>query len=43
MNNSTTFVVFIQFFAVNGFPCPDLQNPADHYLMTINTDFNEVR
>ncbi|CAI9287047.1 unnamed protein product [Lactuca saligna] len=30
-----------QFFAVNGFPCPDLQNPADHYLMTINTDFNE--
>ncbi|KVH93404.1 AAA+ ATPase domain-containing protein [Cynara cardunculus var. scolymus] len=30
-----------QFFAVNGFPCPDLQNPADHYLITINTDFNE--
>ncbi|KAL4588538.1 hypothetical protein LXL04_001429 [Taraxacum kok-saghyz] len=30
-----------QFFAVNGFPCPDLQNPADHYLMIINTDFNE--
>ncbi|KAL8234627.1 hypothetical protein R6Q59_020727 [Mikania micrantha] len=30
-----------QFFAVNGFPCPDLQSPADHYLMTINTDFDE--
>ncbi|XP_059648028.1 ABC transporter G family member 1-like isoform X2 [Cornus florida] len=30
-----------QFFAVNGFPCPSLQNPADHYLRTINTDFDE--
>ncbi|XP_052205679.1 ABC transporter G family member 1-like [Diospyros lotus] len=30
-----------QFFAMNGFPCPTLQNPADHYLRTINTDFNE--
>nr|GEW81765.1 ABC transporter G family member 11-like [Tanacetum cinerariifolium] len=30
-----------QFFAVNGFPCPDLQSPADHYLITINTDFDE--
>ncbi|CAH1426966.1 unnamed protein product [Lactuca virosa] len=30
-----------QFFAVNGFPCPDLQSPADHYLMTINVDFDE--
>ncbi|CAI9285298.1 unnamed protein product [Lactuca saligna] len=30
-----------QFFAVNGFPCPDLQSPADHYLMTINIDFDE--
>ncbi|CAI9285292.1 unnamed protein product [Lactuca saligna] len=30
-----------KFFAVNGFPCPDLQNPADHYLMTINVDFDE--
>ncbi|KAJ9538119.1 hypothetical protein OSB04_030852 [Centaurea solstitialis] len=30
-----------QFFAANGFPCPDLQSPADHYLMTINTDFDE--
>ncbi|KAK9071067.1 hypothetical protein SSX86_009635 [Deinandra increscens subsp. villosa] len=30
-----------QFFAENGFPCPDLQCPADHYLMTINTDFDE--
>ncbi|XP_023735070.1 ABC transporter G family member 1 [Lactuca sativa] len=29
------------FFAVNGFPCPDLQSPADHYLMTINVDFDE--
>ncbi|XP_023735043.1 ABC transporter G family member 1 [Lactuca sativa] len=30
-----------KFFAVNGFPCPDLESPADHYLMTINIDFNE--
>ncbi|GKB25533.1 ABC transporter G family member 11-like protein [Tanacetum coccineum] len=30
-----------QFFAVNGFPCPDLQSPADHYLIIINTDFDE--
>ncbi|KVH93418.1 ABC transporter, conserved site-containing protein [Cynara cardunculus var. scolymus] len=32
-----------QFFAVNGLPCPDQESPADHYLMTINTDFDEVR
>ncbi|XP_023764734.1 ABC transporter G family member 1 [Lactuca sativa] len=30
-----------QFFAANGFPCPDLQSPADHYLITINIDFDE--
>ncbi|KAL4588541.1 hypothetical protein LXL04_001432 [Taraxacum kok-saghyz] len=30
-----------QFFAVNGFPCPDQQCPANHYLMAINTDFTE--
>ncbi|GKB60539.1 ABC transporter G family member 11-like protein [Tanacetum coccineum] len=30
-----------QFFAVNGFPCPALQSPAEHFLITINTDFNE--
>nr|XP_043626905.1 ABC transporter G family member 1-like [Erigeron canadensis] len=30
-----------QFFTVNGFPCPALQNPADHYLITINTEFTE--
>ncbi|KAI3525553.1 hypothetical protein L1887_04416 [Cichorium endivia] len=30
-----------QFFAVNGFPCPDLQSPADHYLITINKDFDD--
>ncbi|XP_047321795.1 ABC transporter G family member 1-like isoform X2 [Impatiens glandulifera] len=30
-----------EFFATNGFPCPSLQNPADHYLKTINSDFDE--
>ncbi|KAK3027453.1 hypothetical protein RJ639_041059 [Escallonia herrerae] len=29
--------------ANNGFPCPALQNPADHYLRTINTDFDQYR
>ncbi|KAG8368644.1 hypothetical protein BUALT_Bualt15G0067000 [Buddleja alternifolia] len=29
------------FFAMNGFACPALQNPADHYLKLINTDFDE--
>ncbi|KAK9071055.1 hypothetical protein SSX86_009623 [Deinandra increscens subsp. villosa] len=30
-----------QFFAASGFPCPALQSPSDHFLITINTDFNE--
>ncbi|KAJ4845029.1 hypothetical protein Tsubulata_031431, partial [Turnera subulata] len=30
------------FFEMNGFPCPSHQNPSDHYLRTINTDFDEV-
>ncbi|XP_007047882.2 PREDICTED: ABC transporter G family member 11 [Theobroma cacao] len=30
-----------QFFATNGFPCPVLRNPSDHYLRTINKDFDE--
>ncbi|KAK4766345.1 hypothetical protein SAY87_007987 [Trapa incisa] len=29
-----------QFFALNGFPCPTLQNPSDHFLKTINKDFD---
>lgn len=28
------------FFASNGFPCPYLRNPSDHYLRTINKDFD---
>ncbi|RHN62695.1 putative cadmium-transporting ATPase [Medicago truncatula] len=28
-----------QFFAANGFPCPTLHNPSDHYLRIINKDF----
>ncbi|KAB1201681.1 ABC transporter G family member 11 [Morella rubra] len=28
------------FFASNGFPCPTLRNPSDHYLRTINRDFD---
>ncbi|KAH9328181.1 hypothetical protein KI387_000289, partial [Taxus chinensis] len=30
-----------QFFALNGFPCPSLRNPCDHYLRTINSDFEQ--
>ncbi|KAK7400338.1 hypothetical protein VNO78_11544 [Psophocarpus tetragonolobus] len=30
-----------QFFASNGFPCPPLYNPSDHYLRIINKDFNQ--
>ncbi|XP_029123853.1 ABC transporter G family member 1 isoform X2 [Elaeis guineensis] len=31
-----------EFFAQNGFPCPSLRNPSDHYLRTINKDFDET-
>ncbi|XP_074270869.1 ABC transporter G family member 1-like [Silene latifolia] len=27
------------FFTTNGFPCPSMRNPSDHYLRTINNDF----
>ncbi|KAL3538676.1 hypothetical protein ACH5RR_002042 [Cinchona calisaya] len=30
-----------EFFSANGFPCPTLQNPSDHFLKTINKDFDE--
>ncbi|KAL5542981.1 hypothetical protein UlMin_010691 [Ulmus minor] len=30
-----------QFFASSGFPCPTLQNPSDHFLKTINKDFEQ--
>ncbi|KAL4354807.1 hypothetical protein GQ457_06G043610 [Hibiscus cannabinus] len=30
-----------KFFAINGYPCPALRNPSDHYLRTINRDFDE--
>ena len=33
----------MQFFSSNGFPCPTLQNPPDHFLKTINKDFEEVK
>ncbi|KAG6468986.1 hypothetical protein ZIOFF_073681 [Zingiber officinale] len=29
-----------EFFASNGFACPSLRNPSDHYLRTINKDFD---
>ncbi|XP_059448496.1 ABC transporter G family member 1-like [Corylus avellana] len=30
-----------EFFALSGFPCSTLQNPSDHYLKTINKDFDK--
>ncbi|XP_051194625.1 ABC transporter G family member 1 [Lolium perenne] len=30
-----------QFFTQSGFPCPQLRNPSDHFLRTINKDFDE--
>ncbi|XP_021993247.1 ABC transporter G family member 11 isoform X2 [Helianthus annuus] len=30
-----------EFFTLNGFPCPNFQNPSDHFLRTINKDFDE--
>ncbi|KAF9607924.1 hypothetical protein IFM89_003738 [Coptis chinensis] len=29
-----------EFFLLNGFPCPTMRNPSDHYLRTINKDFD---
>ncbi|XP_059313769.1 ABC transporter G family member 1 [Lycium ferocissimum] len=31
----------IEFFALSGYPCPTLQNPSDHFLRTINSDFDQ--
>ncbi|MCL7041033.1 hypothetical protein MKW94_014912 [Papaver nudicaule] len=31
-----------EFFGLNGFPCPTMRNPPDHYLRTINKDFDNV-
>ncbi|XP_041011597.1 ABC transporter G family member 1-like [Juglans microcarpa x Juglans regia] len=30
-----------EFFSLSGFPCPTLQNPSDHFLKTINKDFEK--
>ncbi|KAL5704511.1 ATP-binding cassette sub- G member 1 [Ranunculus cassubicifolius] len=32
-----------EFFSLNGFRCPTMMNPSDHYLRTINKDFDQVR
>ncbi|RCV18409.1 hypothetical protein SETIT_3G299000v2 [Setaria italica] len=30
-----------EFFTLSGFPCPHLRSPSDHFLRTINKDFDE--
>ncbi|KAL5699377.1 ATP-binding cassette sub- G member 1 [Ranunculus cassubicifolius] len=30
-----------EFFSLNGFPCPTMMNPSDHFLRTINKDFDQ--
>ncbi|CAJ2678128.1 unnamed protein product [Trifolium pratense] len=30
-----------KFFSSNGFPCPSLQSPSDHFVNTINKDFEQ--
>ncbi|KAJ1377798.1 P-loop containing nucleoside triphosphate hydrolase [Sesbania bispinosa] len=30
-----------KFFSSNGFPCPSLQYPSDHFIKTINKDFEQ--
>ncbi|KAL5727837.1 ATP-binding cassette sub- G member 1 [Ranunculus cassubicifolius] len=30
-----------EFFSLNGFPCPTMMNPSDHFLRTINKDFDK--
>ncbi|CAM6091980.1 unnamed protein product [Calypogeia fissa] len=32
----------VQFFSLAGFPCAPLRNPSDHYLLCINSDFDDV-
>ncbi|WOL08728.1 ABC transporter G family member 11-like [Canna indica] len=42
--NEASWTFFIRgkiFFTSNGFPCPSLRNPSDHYLRTINKDFDK--
>lgn len=35
-------VDLMQFFSESGYACPVLKNPADHYLKTVNKDFEQV-
>ncbi|CAD6255626.1 unnamed protein product [Miscanthus lutarioriparius] len=37
----SSFLACMQFFTLNGFPCPHLRSPSDHFLRTINKDFDE--
>ncbi|PIA52063.1 hypothetical protein AQUCO_01000148v1 [Aquilegia coerulea] len=30
-----------ELFTLNGFPCPTMRNPSDHFLRTINKDFDQ--
>ncbi|KAI3943742.1 hypothetical protein MKW98_004247 [Papaver atlanticum] len=42
MEEQFTLVQLLQHMRLSGFRCPTMRNPSDHYLRTINKDFEKV-